>query len=254
MLRLTATTALAVLIAGPAFAEAHEEKCFDKGTLTYVDCPKAPAPVPAPAPVIAPMIDESGFYLGLIGGASWFGDTDFDITGANVDNEYDIGWAAFAQAGYEWDDLIATGVDFRLDLEAGYLAADVDVHNAPGALAGSVGDTDAFTLMTNAYVDFNVTDRFDLFVGGGAGIAFVEFDGHGVTAPGIVMNDDDVAFAFHLDAGASYDLTDMIILEARYRYFNAPDVDLTSTAAGGGVQSSTTVDSHNALVGVRVKF
>lgn len=253
MLRLTATTALAVLIAGPAFAEAHEEKCFDKGTLTYVDCPKAPAPVPAPAPVIAPMIDESGFYLGLIGGASWFGDTDFNIAAGNIDNDYDIGWAAFAQAGYEWDDLIATGVDFRLDLEAGYLAADIDSHSTAIAVstAGPAGDTSAFTLMTNAYVDFNVTDRFDLFVGGGAGIAFVEFDGHGVAATGTLMDDDDTAFAFHLDAGASYDLTDMVILEARYRYFNAPDVELTAV---GGTKSSTTVDSHNALVGVRVKF
>lgn len=42
-----------------ALADGHSEKCFDKGTLDYVDCPTVAAPPPAPAPAPAPFIDNT---------------------------------------------------------------------------------------------------------------------------------------------------------------------------------------------------
>ncbi len=252
MIRISALGVLAALIAAPAFANGETEKCFDKGAGRYFDCPE-PAPAPAPAPVVVEPVDESGFYLGLAGGYAYLMETDFDFGAANVENEYDAGYAIYGQIGYEWDDLFAPRVDFRLDIEAGYMSWDVDNHTVAGAPAvgGSFGDTTALTFMTNAYVDYNLTERLDIFVGGCAGVAFVDFDNHGTGATGTVMNDDDAAFVFHLDAGLSYDITDNIIIDARYRFISAPSVDLTAT---NGTSSSTDVSSHQGLVGLRLKF
>lgn len=255
---MTALAATAVLGAAPALANGAVEtkRCFDKGTLSYVDCPKpAPAPRPLPAPRALPApapVDKSGFYLGLTGGLAFMQDTFFEVNGVGkFQNEYDLGYAAQAQIGYEFDDLLSPGVDLRLDLEAGYLAADIDVHelgrvNQPG----STGDTSMFTLMTNAYADFNLDDKVDFFVGGGLGVGFVDFDGHG--AAGVPrMNDTATAFVFHLDAGLSYDVTEMIVLEGRYRFTDAVDVNLTSV---NGTKSSTFVPAHQVLAGLRLKF
>lgn len=68
---IAATTGLSAVatIAG-ANSAAAEAQCFDKGTLSYVDCPKPAAPVappPAPAPVFAapPAPLWGGCYVGV---------------------------------------------------------------------------------------------------------------------------------------------------------------------------------------------
>lgn len=247
----------ALAASGAAFAEAHEDKCFDKGALSYVDCPKAPEPVAAPEPVMQ-MIDESGWYVGVKGGAAWLQQNEFFGSGIGLDfeSDYDLGFSVAGQVGYEWDDAIATGVDLRLDVEAGYLSAEVDTSQIPGlaGLAGAKvsadGDTSVFSIMANAYADFNLTDDFELFAGGGLGVGFTDFDGHirsgaGATVP--YADETDAVFGFHLDAGAAYDLTDHLILEASYRYSHFVDAD-------AGVNGGDDIQAHQALLGLRYKF
>lgn len=199
--------------------------------------------------------DESGIYLGLTGGVSFPTDTDFAFTGAiGVDQDYDAGFSIQAQIGYQFDDLLAPRTDLRVDLEIGYTEAEVDTHTIAalgGAQAGSFGETSVFTLMTNAYVDYNVTDRLDFFVGGGAGLGFVDFDNHGVPAVGTALSDDAASFVFHLDAGVSFDITENVVIEGRYRYQNAVSADLSSV---NGTSSNVTVQQHMLLGGLRLQF
>lgn len=92
--------------------DAHAaEKCFNKATLTYEDCPKPPAPAPAPAPVVAapPPTPWTGPYIGAHAGYAW-ADADVTPEGENLlelngvgldDDEFDIeGFLAGGQIGY----------------------------------------------------------------------------------------------------------------------------------------------------------
>ncbi len=246
---------LSPLTAGPAAANG-DDLCFDKGTLKYAPCPKEPvAPAPEPEPVVD-VVDKSGFYLGLTGGVAYLDDTEVDRTGGlnRVDVEYDLGWALQGQIGYEFDDLFAPNVDLRLDLEAGYMTAEVDRLSVGGVnVVGSSGEFRAFSLTTNAYLDYNITDRLDVFVGGGAGLGFTNTDdyrGNGVS----VFDGDDTVFAFHLDAGVSFDVTEMVVLEARYRYMNFVNVEASGSAAAATANTTQNVDAHLGLVGLRLKF
>ena len=87
--------------------------------------------------------------------------------------------------------------------------------------------------------------------GGGIGVANVDFDGHGVTGPGVVMDDDDTVFAWQAIAGVGYEISSNIVLDVQYRYFNASDVSLTSVS---GASSSADYESHAVLGGIRFKF
>ncbi|MEL6979153.1 MAG: outer membrane beta-barrel protein [Pseudomonadota bacterium] len=97
----------AIALAAPANAA---EKCFNKATLTYEDCPAPPAPPPAPAPIAeAAPTPWTGPYAGLHAGYAW-ADAEFtddfldDVArvGATVDDdEFDIeGFLAGGQLGY----------------------------------------------------------------------------------------------------------------------------------------------------------
>jgi len=104
--------------------------------------------------------------------------------------------------------------------------------------------------MGNILFDLNTGSPFTIYGGGGLGVAYVEFDGHGAD-PGTVMNDDDTVFAWQAIAGMGYEISSNIVLDVQYRYFNASDVSLTSTT---GPSSSTDYESHAVLGGIRFKF
>lgn len=194
-------------------------------------------------------------YVGVKGGVSFFDDTDFDIGGGgtNVENEYENGFTASVVVGKEYD-LTNSPVDLRAEIELNYSAADIDTHTVGGtgvSSSDSFGDTTTFAGFVNGYVDYEVAPRVDLFAGGGVGYGNVDFDGHGVTGPGVVMDDDAGAFAYHLDAGVAYDVTENVTLEASYRYQSFVGAELTAT---DGTDSDIDLDSHNLLVGLRYKF
>lgn len=137
------------LAAAPALADGHAEKCFDKGTLTYVDCP-TPAAAPAPAPVAPAFIDNTAvvfigggltddsyngfvggvwapngfssdgvFVRGLLTGATWdfasalSADGEADVTswGGNASIGYRLVFESFAFAPYVGIDLFDRDID-----------------------------------------------------------------------------------------------------------------------------------------------
>ncbi len=222
----------------------------------------APAPIVAAPVVAAPVVKakkpaargwNSRVYVGARGGASFARDTEFTVQGLNVENEYDDpGYTVSGVVG--WAAKVNNNIRYRLEAELGYQAADVDRHVAQGVAAArsqSNGDTETIFGFVNAYADIPVINRLNATIGGGLGVGYVSFDGHGTTGLGTLLDDSDTAFGYHLDAGLSYDVTEQLALEAVYRYTSFVDVELTAV---DGTSSDTNVDSHNVLVGARYGF
>ena len=211
-----------------------------------------PAPEPYVQQRVSTTFTNAGPYVGVRGGASFADDTDFAIGGGTVTNEYeDWGLTGSVFAGYGME--FFPGFGGRIEAELGYSTFEIDRHLLGGAAqAGPTGDTSAFSGMVNAYVDANV-GAFRPFAGVGLGLARVSFDDHGTTA-GTLMDDVDTAFSWQVSGGVGYDLTDRITLEGMVRYQSIMDVELTSTALGGNLNSETYLNATSGLVGLRYRF
>lgn len=251
-----AGAAALALSGGFAKAEGHEgDECFDKGSLEYFDCPAEPEPMMEEEPMMVD--DEGGYYAGFRGGVAFLEDTEFEWNGLDIENEYDTGYVISAMAGYQFVDAISPGLSFRPEIEIGYLAADVDIHNVfvqstrnPGLSDGSTGDTSVLFGFVNAFVDYEVTPGFDIFAGGGVGIGQTSFDGHGVSATGVIMDDDDIGFGYNIGAGVAFEVAEDVIIEGMYRYMSF-DAELEAV---DGTESDVDVDAHTATIGIRFEF
>ena len=236
MRRFTAMS-MTALFAAAAFGGAASagEKCFDKSTLAYVDCPSA-----EPAAT-----ERNGLYLGVRGGLVELDEVDFFNAGAQS-AEYDQGYAIGGVIGFEFVE-VSPGVDLRGETEIGYMSADVD---SISGVAGS-GDASAYYGFLNLYADLTPIKALpiDLILGAGVGYANVDLENH--ANPGAQVNDDSGAFAYHLDAGVGIDITESLAIEALYRYSSFFDAEFDG-ATGGRKESDVT--SHQALGGLRYKF
>lgn len=212
---------------------------------------------PAPAPYVEQRVQSgfSGFtpYVGVRGGFGVVDDTSFAIGGpATVSNQYED-WNLTGSGFAGLQTQFFPGFGGRLEAEIGYSSFEVESHTIGGvAQPAPTGDSTAFTGMVNAYVDANL-GAFTPFAGVGLGMASVDFSNHGAGGA-VLMDDDDANFAWQLSGGVGYDLTEQLTLEGMVRYQSIMDVSLTSTAAGGGVASSTDLNSTSALVGLRYRF
>ena len=171
----------------------------------------------------------------------------------DVGNKYDTGFVVGGAIGYDFGQTMGP-LGMRLEGEVSYRNNSVKEHVVGGnAVGGSdaFGETSAFAGMANMLFDLNTGMPFSIYGGGGIGVANVEFDGHGVTDPGVVMDDNDTVFAWQAIAGVGYEFTPGWIFDVQYRYFNASDVSLTGF---GGASSSTDYESHAVLGGIRIKF
>lgn len=163
-------------LAAPAAAA---EKCFDKATLSYVDCPQ-PAPIrpvqPAPAPVAPaePIQPWSGFYIGAHGGYAW---SDVEgATGLGAVSEDADGFLAGGQVGFlkQYDSNLVLGLE-------------VDG-------SGVFGDDDSGTreaelnFLSSARVRVGyAADRFMPYVTGGVALADWDY-----SEPGVSVSDTTV--------------------------------------------------------------
>lgn len=200
-------------------------------------------------PSVAPSLK---YYAALRGAFVFPSDTDFDIgDGAtNVVNTYDdlaysvngaLGMQLYETAGYV----------LRGELELGYRASEVDVHELNGTPNDdSFGDTNVFFGLANLVLDFKTGTAFRPYVSAGGGFGHVDLDGHGVGAD-TVMDDSSTGYAFQLGAGFSYAISQNLSFEAGYRYFSVIETEFT---AEDGTTSDVDVEDHQILLGLRHKF
>jgi opacity protein-like surface antigen len=196
-----------------------------------------------------------GPYFGAKIGANWADDysTLVDGGGAADTFDFDTGFTGSIVAGYafggRWGMLSP-----RLEVEAGYLQADVDTLSLNGgAGTPNTGDVDAFYWFTNLLLDIPMSGwGFTPFIGGGIGFAQVDFNNLNLpAAPGTVtFNDSDTTFAWNLTAGLAYDISRNVTFDVAYRFVQFSDVNITNTT--GTVNTSDDLSNHQVTAGVRV--
>lgn len=205
---------------------------------------------------------EGGFYVGGGLGAVISSETDQTYTpGATigstgtVSTDHELGFSGSAFAGYDFG-------AFRLEVEAGVLSADVEKLSSSFALpsaslvSGSQnghGEVRAQSVMANATVDVGDFYGFNLFLGGGAGVAKLKIaDLQTATAAGPLLDDeDDWRFAWQGLIGVRKPLTDNIDVHVRYRYLSVDDVEMVGQS---GRAVSAELSSHALEGGISFNF
>lgn len=194
--------------------------------------------------------DGEVLYFGARAGASLVGDTDFNITGASIDNEYQVGALFGVMVGFGAEATDTIGI--RGELELGAQTASVDSHDVNGAPgAGPFGDTRQIHSFLNLFGDYQIGNDLTAFVGGGVGIASIRFRNHGIAATGVIMDDTQYGLGYNLGLGVGYEYAPGVVVEGSYRYMGTMDVELTSI---DGTVSDVNLNSHNLMLGLRVGF
>jgi opacity protein-like surface antigen len=224
------------------------------------------------APVEPVVVETSGgFYLGTVNSLTFLDNTRFATAGARVGTDYDVGYYSALRAGYSFGDI--SYVSPRLELEVGYGNSSVDHHRVNGVdvdSTDSFGDATTIQGYVNGYIDIPVgsAEQGGLFgavtpyVGGGVGFMNLELSRQGVSGTGVVIDDDDTQFAYHLDAGVGIDLQGLGLfsdvslfndttLDIGYRYTAAHDFSLQ---ARDGTSRNTDFSSHAVMFGFRKQF
>lgn len=157
----------------------------------------------------------------------------------------------------------AGGFDFgflRLEGELSYKNGEMSTitEQIGGTRYANVdGRLGAVAMMFNAFVDLHNATRVTPYFGGGAGFATLHLsDTYGTsTATGnrtrLYRSENDTVFAYQAGAGLEIAFTQRLSLDLGYRYF------ATAKAKFDNHSSTTTelkFESHNASVGLRIKF
>ena len=176
---------------------------------------------------------DKQWYVGVDGGAMIVEDLNLDIGTVkdagkiNTKTGYDFGGVV----GYDFG-------GFRLESEVSYRKADTDSINLTGAgipssaannmnsrgLLNTNGDASALSFMVNGLLDFGADDGLQGFVGGGVGVARVDIQN--IYASPSWLDDSDTGFAWQALAGIRAPLSDHWDVGLKYRFFNAPNVNL----------------------------
>lgn len=203
---------------------------------------------------------DGAWYVGGDFGAMIVEDADFDYVTAGTDDavalDYDYGFDGALFVGY---DLGA----FRLESEVSYKHAGVnEFENTiaipstsgphPPGLREGFGSAAALSFMLNGMLDFGDDDGISGFVGGGAGIARVDYGNiRAFEDTGTFIDDSDTRFAWQIVAGLRQSISDNVDVTLRYRYFHVGGLHLEGFA---GEEVRAPFRSHSILGGLTFNF
>ncbi len=153
---------------------------------------------------------------------------DLRSLGFSNDIRFDPGYALHLAAGRHLR-------RFRLEGEMALRSTDIDeavIEGTPVPSSFFRGEVNIFSMMVNGYYDHPVTEKLDLYLGGGVGGAYV--DGNirgGGTINGVTFSftdDQDVILVYQFMAGAAFAITNNLALTGGYRLFSGtnPEFDL----------------------------
>ena len=122
----------------------------------------------------------------------------------------------------------------------------------------------AYSLLANAYVDLGTYGSITPYLGAGIGGTQVKWDTlNNICRPGVAQCVNDThpgeanwRFTYALMAGASYDVTDCVAVDAGYRYRKIEGGKMFGIASLGnpGAGHDKGMTSHEVRVGARYKF
>ncbi|KTT69455.1 outer membrane protein [Sphingomonas endophytica] len=165
---------------------------------------------------------------------------------------------------------LGMGYDFggiRVEGTAGYDTAKVNAKALSTKTYSGAGRTKSFDLGVAAYVDLVRDGPFKPFVGGGVGASRVDYSisrlmidkTPGTQKPMVGIDGKDWGFRWHLDAGASYDVTPQTSIELLGRYSQTGGMKVKGVSLDESLVRQTTDykmknTSTSIMVGLRQKF
>ena len=244
--RMALFAALLAGVAGPALA---------------ADLAEPPPVEEAPPPVVeAQPVDLGGWYIR----------GDLDYHWSNLDsidyitygpppgtNDFDFGdlkggFSLGAGVGYKINDYL------RTDLTADYWFKSDFNGQTSDLVTTSTEESSmsALLLLANAYVDIGTWNGITPYVGAGIGGAHVKWDTvHDPNTTETNPGSSNWRFAYALMAGASYCLTDKVILDAGYRFTHIEGgrmFEFDTTSSGPGFDHG--INTHEVRGGLRYQF
>ncbi len=181
--------------------------------------------------------------------------TAYSSSGTSTFNdsvEFDPGVYTGGTVGFDYGFL-------RLEGELSYRYSDIKSvtdKNTSFSFHDVDGNLGALSMMANAFFDLHNPSPITPYVGGGVGFAVLHMDSTtGVDSTGtrvlLYPSDDNAVFAYQVGAGMEIALNPIVSLDVGYRYFGTDSARFESDSLS---TSNVKLESHNALVGVRVKF
>ena len=167
--------------------------------------------------------------------------------------------------GYKFNDHFRSDLTLDYETKAKFKGdiACIDVVGCGGRDSKNKGKIDAWTVFLNGYFDLVTIGGFTPYVGGGVGFARVGLNDYDYIDPrknpkkdvyGSYAGDKDWNFAWNLQAGASYQLTDNLLLDANYRFVDLGDVKTKSIKKSPSGDAKVKIDdlqAHEVRVGFR---
>ncbi|MBV5339261.1 MAG: porin family protein [Deltaproteobacteria bacterium] len=183
---------------------------------------------------------------------------DADVTGTYYDTdpyspfkdrvEFDPGINIGGTGGFDYGLVRLEG---ELSYKQGEIATVTDQLGVPYRNAdGTLG---ALAMMFNVFMDLHNPSPVTPYFGGGIGFAAIHLSDTflpGDSLP-IYEEDDDSVFAYQVGAGLEIALNRMLSLDLGYRYFATTKARFVSSY---NMDTELKFQSHNAAVGLRVKF
>ncbi|MBS9722560.1 porin family protein [Tianweitania sp. BSSL-BM11] len=196
------------------------------------------------APEVVPVEVGSGWYLrGDVGYTVSDGSDNGGGGFFGIDEDHTSVFGG-GGVGYHFTDY------FRADITGAFLQQEEATLDL-GGLRGSIKSTMSYGMATG-YVDLGTVVGITPYIGAGAGFIYSHNTNSGDVAladfPG-AYPDDDFAFAYTLNAGFAYRMSQNLSLDVGYQYLNSPDAKHFS--ASGDTYVDEGFDMHQIKVGLR---
>ena len=196
------------------------------------------------------MARDDSWYIGVDAGVLLVEDQNMTFSAvppggrAGPSIDYHKGYDVDANIGYDFG-------GFRLEAEAAYKRAKIDLDKMGPEGVRFGGATSALSFMLNGLLDFGPDDGLQGFVGGGVGVSRAKVASD-------IVNDSDTGFAWQALAGVRYPVTNNVDVSLKYRFFNQDDIELIpayqSVYGQAGSTASTKLRTHSLLLGLTYNF
>ncbi len=223
---------------------------------------------------------QEGFYLSASAAAEFLNDSDFTGTQnpaagvpgvagapANVNVEYDTGFAVRGAVGYQFKNGLIPFLKPRVEVEVSYAEADVDGGAFNGGNQTFGGSVNRFTATAALYNDivWSPNQKVIPYFGSGIGIGVVDadinyFPNNGVaTAPTFEVDGKPTGLLTFNAIGATVKASKRFDIFAEGRYTKVYRRDFTRSFVGGGGNGFNAnlrddTESFGVGLGVRAKF
>jgi opacity protein-like surface antigen len=163
---------------------------------------------------------------------------------------YDVGWMAGANAGYEWP------IGLTLEEEFAFRQSDIDrITNGTTGPIFKGGDAHSYSIMTNGYYRWHNVTPFTPYIGGGIGESTVVLNNLRPVGVSGNFGGDDAVFGYQGIGGVSYAVSPKLSVAAEYRYFATLRPGFESNVGNfNDVKVAPDYSSHGATLRLTYNF